>query len=61
VFVAQRISGWFENAKNPSLTLRVSFGLRTLSAWSTWAKREKRDVKAHASGFLWLFHAFETA
>ncbi|MCA9106328.1 MAG: hypothetical protein KDA83_12930, partial [Planctomycetales bacterium] len=31
-----------------SLTLRVSFGFRTLLSWSTGAEREKRDIKTDA-------------
>ena len=58
VFVAQGVSGLLEKSKNPSLTLRVSFGFPTLLSWSTGAEREKRNIKTHASGFLWFSHAF---
>ena len=58
VFVVQRVSGLFEKSKNPSLTLRVSFGFATLLAWST---RAKRYIKTHASSLLWLVSAFGLA
>ena len=44
VLVAKRVVDLFQNAKNPSLTLRVSFGFPTILAWSIWAKGEERDV-----------------
>ena len=47
-----------ERSKNPSLTLRVSFWFSTLLSWWTKAEREKRNIKTHASGFLWFFQAF---